>query len=588
MKNLILITFTFLSSFIIMGQDMYVDIETTNPSPGIGEKFKISYILKVKLTNGSASFSSGGIRVAKPNFTENFTVLQEGTERTSFGFGNMGGDMKVSKYSFILKANKKGALKIPPLTFLVNGEKIESGIFTVNIGKGSRKIQTADPNLFARIELNKRNVYKGEAIAVTYKVYTRYNGFAIEDYEMPMTNGLWKEEIKSGANGWKQTVQTVNGMRYNVITLKKEIITPQKSGDIKIEPISIEARVGRSFFNQGQAKSVRSNSPTIKVKPLPKPTPANFSNQVGSNYKVVVNYSTNKLKTNDPLDIKIEISGRGNINQLANPSLDLPQDFEAFDPEVKDRTKVGTSGISGKKTFNYLVIPRHRGTFELPPFEFTYFDVKAKKYKTITKEGTKIFVEQGENQGNVTSGGTTTAVNKNNVEILNTGIRHIKEKTTLYTKKDALYGKTIYWIGIFAPVLLVLGYYLFLVFIKNNKTDEHHYRKKNANKLANSRLKTATQFLEKNKTTEFYEELYKAIFNYISHKFNIPISKLTKESIQSELENHSITSEVSKSLIDVITECEMARFAPTTQTGAQQTLEKTTDIINKIERNVKK
>lgn len=568
---------------------MYVDIETSNPSPAVGEKFKISYILKVKMTNGSTSFSSRGIQVAKPNFKEGFTVLQEGIERTSFGFGSMrDGDISVSKYSFILKPKKKGALKISPLTFLVNGKKLKSGVLTVNVDTKSKIKPTSDPNLFARIELSKRNIYKGEAIAVTYKVYTRYNGFEIEDYEMPMTNGLWKEEVKSGASGWKQTIQTVNGMRYNVITLKKEIVTPKKSGDIKIEPITIQAQIGRSFFSRGQSKTIHSNSPTIKVKALPKPIPANYSNQVGSNYKVTINYSTNKLKTNDPLDIKIEISGRGNINHLTNPLLSLPQDFEVFDPEVKDRTKVSISGVSGKKTFNYLAIPRHRGEFKIPPFDFTYFDVKEKKYKTITRPGTKIIVEQGENQENVTSEKSSSSRTKNNVEILNKGIRHIKENTKLYTSKDALYGKSIYWIGIFTPILLVLIYYFYIVIARNKTTDEHHFKRKNANKLANYRLKTATQFLEENKTATFYEELYKALFNYISHKFNLPISKLTKERIQEELENHSISKETSKKLITIIEECEMARFAPTTQSGAKQTLDQATHIINEIDRNAKK
>jgi uncharacterized integral membrane protein len=569
-----------------MGQKMFVDIKTTNPSPGVGDKFKVSYILKLKMDGGVASISHNGIKINKPSFTEGFVVAQEGNESTSFGFGNR--DMEISKYSFILQAKKKGKFEISPFTFTMNGEETTSGIFTINVGAGNpnAKIETSDPNLFARIELSKRNSYKGEATTVSYKVYTRYNGFAIEDYDMPMTNGLWKEEIKAPSNGWPQTTQTVNGKNYYVLTLKKEVIIPQKTGEIKLEPIKITALIGRSFFNRGQQKSINSNSPSINVKELPSPTPTNFSNQVGSNYKLNVTYSTKNLKTNDPLDVKVTIEGRGNLKQLTKPALNFPQDFEIFDPEVKDNVKISSSGISGSKSFNYLVIPRYRGTFEIPEYEFTYFDVKSKQYKTLKHPAQTIHVEKGENEIETTN--TTTSVAKQNVEILNTDIRHISKTTTLYAKKDSIFNTKLYWSLIIIPFIIALLLYIYIIIKRNMTKDEAAFKTKNASKKATSKLKKAAELLNQNKHLEFYEELYKAMTSYCSHKLSIPNSILNKEIISKKLQENNVSESTITSLIKVLDECEMARFSPVTKAGAEQTLSDSNTIINQIEKDVKK
>lgn len=572
-----------------MGQKMYVDIQTTNPSPGVGDKFKVSYILKLKMDGGMASISHNGIKVSKPDFSDGFVVSQEGNESTGFGgFGSR--EMTISKYSFILQAKKKGTFKIDPLSFTMNGDEIKSGIFTINVGKGNpnAKIETSDPNLFARIEVSKRNPYKGEAVTVSYKVYTRYNGFGIEDYEIPMVNGFWKEEIKAPGNGWPQTTQTVNGLNYYVITLKKEVIIPQKTGKLKFDPMPVTALIGRSLFNRGQQKQISSNAPTITVKSLPTPTPPNFSNQVGSNYKINLAYSTNTLKTNEPLDVKLKISGKGNLKQLTAPSLNFPQDFEVFDPEIKENVKVGSSGINGSKSFNFLVIPRHRGTFELPEYSFTYFDVNTKKYKTLTHPSKTITVNKGDNEVVTTNGNNSTNTTKQNVEILNSDIRHIDEQTRLFAKKDTFYNTTTYWILVILPLFVAVVFYIITILKRTRNTDENKYKSKNASKLATQKLRKASDLLSNNQHLDFYDELNKALNNYCSHKLSLPMASLTKDAISKSLKAKNVSPQTVSNLIKILDQCEMARFSPITQEGAEQTLEESKLIINQIEKDVKK
>lgn len=583
MKKSLLIILTLIYSLGLMGQKMFVDIETSNPSPTVGERFNLSYVLKngVKLND---------VRIGQLKLPSEFNVISEGSSSSNkmVSINNQIQSSTTIKYTFTIICNKVGQYQINPFSFYISGEEYKSGKLTLNIKKSTfnNKLKPNDPNLFARIEVNKRNIYKGEAVTVSYKVYTRYNGFAIEDYEMPMTNGFWKEEIKSPGNGWPQTTQTVNGMNYYVLTLKKEVIIPQKTGEIKLKPMDITALIGRSFFNSGQQKNVRSNSPTLTVKSLPTPTPASFSNQVGSNYKLDLSYSTKKLKTNEPLDVKVTIEGRGNLKQLTTPVLNFPQDFEVFDPEVKDNTKIGNSGVSGKKSFNYLVIPRHRGTFEIPEYEFTYFDISSKKYKTLTQPAQTIVVEKGDNETETTN--TSQSATKQNVEILNSDIRHINETTILYAKKDSIYNTLMYWLLIITPFILALVTYIYVVVKRKTTKDEATHRTKNASKNATNKLKKASELLSQNKHIEFYEELYSALTKYCSHKLRIPNASLNKEIITKKLNENNVSNETTAQLIKILDECEMARFSPVTQSGAEQTLNDSNTIINQIEKDVKK
>jgi len=565
---------------------MHVDITSTSSQPGVGEKFKLIYTLKLKMQNGSASYSHSGIKIKKPKF-DGFVVIDEGRASNGFGsFGSLNGDMKISDYAFILQAKKKGTYKIPPLSFIMNGEEHKSKAYTITVGEGDPKavIQPKqNSNLFTRIDVSKKNPYKGESVLVTYKIYSRYNSLSLDNYEFSMADGVWTEEITAGKNGWESKQDRVNNATYNIHTLKKEVVFPQKTGEISIPPFEITARIGQSFFNQGRTENVKSNSPILTVKKLPSSAPDSFISQVGTGYKFEVNYSTTEVKANEAIDLKIKISGKGNLKQLDAPEIIFPSDFEVYDPEVKESIKLSTSGFSGSKEFSYLIIPRHHGSFSVDGISFSYFDTKSKKYKTLNSESTKFNILKGENDGT----SLTSTTNKEDVELLNNEIRHIEEKTILYPANEFFFGTGKYLTLLLSPAFL---FFIFF-FIKRRKPiseDAAVTSRKNASKIANKRLAKAETFLSNNQDKEYFEELHSALDKYISDKFNIPISELTKIRIENELLAISIDKQIISDLLEILNNCEMARFAPVSHSAAEQYLNTSKNVINNIESHAKK
>lgn len=572
----------FLLSFIGHAQETYVDIVCTNKYPGVGEKIKLSYILKKKLVGGSASYSHSGISISKPDM-KSLNIIDEGNEGGStFSFGNFGGnDLQISKYSFILQPTKEGEVEIAPFSFIMNGETYTSESFTITVGKGdpNAKIVKKNASYFITVDVSKKEMYLGEHAQITYSVYSRSTNISVMDYEFPLTNGLWKEEVDGGSNGFSQSQVNLDGYAYLKFPLKKEVIFTQKTGEIEIPPYTLELLVGGGFFSQGTTEYLESNSPTITVKPLPEGAPESFDNQVGKDYELEMSYSTTNLKAGDPIDVTIKISGKGNLKQLNAPELTFPLDFDTYEPESGGKIKLSTKhGFTGDKEFTYLVIPRHHGTYEIPAFEFTYFDLESETYKTLSHPAQTIEVEKSATSTPATSGGSTS-VAKEDVEVVNEEIRHIAYSTELKSSETTFFKSSTFWLGLGSPLALTLGCFLFVAMKPKEQKED---KKKKAGKNVFKTLKSAQQRLDSNDNTGFYEELYKGLMKYLSNKLDTPFSDLTKEQIVSKLNN----KELSDSALRIIEACEMARYTPLTSADANNTMNETKGLIQQIEKHV--
>jgi hypothetical protein len=564
-----------------LAQEIYVDIQCSNAYPGVGEQIKLSYMLKMKMQNGVASISHNGIKMKKPSFG-NISVLQEGSESSMFSFGNMGGDMQLSKYSFILQPTAKGKVTIDGMTFVMNGKEYTSKPFVINVGEGdpNLKIVPQNSNLFVRIETAKSEIFEGEHTLVTYKLYSHYSNISIQNYDFPMAKGFWTEEIPSGKQGWPQTQENIGGKGYLVVPLKKEIVFGRSAGDIQLPAISLDLVVGGTVFSPGTKETIKSNSPTIKVKPLPENFPEGFTNQVGKGYQLEVAYSTNQLKANEPLDIKIKISGEGNLRQLEEIPLNLPKDFEQYDAEVTDNTKLSPSGISGSKQFNYLIIPRHHGTFELPETVFSYYDLTSKKYVTLSAPGTTITVEKGANNGSFSG---NVSAEKSDVELLTKGLRHISYKHNLKSSDNTFFNSISYW-AFFGLPFLCIG----LVFVYTRKPkDEAENSHKSASKTALKLLNEAQKQLDNKDDKAFYAAMDKALHDYISIRCKLPVAELSRASITEQLLLKKVPGETIDVLNQLLDDCAMARFGPTTLQGASSSMSQAIETIKIIEKYVK-
>ena len=360
--------------------------------------------------------------------------------------------------------------------------------------------------------------------------------------------------------------------------LKQYLLFPQRSGEIEIAPASVVAvaevvapRQRRGFFDfpmdyvQHVEIPTQSSVRKVKVLPLPAGKPSSFMGAVGK-FSIKSSLSSLQVKTNEAITYKLVIEGVGNLKYVKSPELDFPSDFEVYDPKVDVSAKTTVSGVSGKKVLEYTIIPRHAGTFEIPALEFSYFDPKAKQYKTLTTESFTITVEKGAEEASVSSGGVSdfSGTHQERLKVLGSDIRYIRDVAASDLQLDyrPFYGTTLYWLLLFTPLaLFVVVAFYYRRRLKLN-ADLSRKRRGKANKVASRRLKEAAAALKNKENALFYEAVHKALLGYVSDKMSIPMSELSREGVEQQLVEHGASEALAHEFVDVLSTCEFARYAP--------------------------
>jgi hypothetical protein len=530
--------------------------------------------------------------------------------------GNVSRSQEFS-YTYILKANATGTFTIHPATIEVDGKKYESNSLTIKViekgkeqdtpsstGSDSSDGSIGKGDLFMTMKSNKTNVYQDQPVLLTTKIYTRVDLEGISDIQQPTFRNFIAEDLPGG-NNMEWSLENVNGKTYRVGTYNQKILFPQTSGRLKIEPTSIEflVRVRQirqsnnifdNFFDTHRTirKTITTNDVTINVKPLPSPRPSNFSGVVG-NLNMDVSVSKKQVKVNDGVTIKTVISGIGNLKVAGNPKIDIPPDFDVFDPSSSSNLTATPSGQKGSKTYEQLIIPRHSGKFEIPPLEYAYFDPKIGQYRTLKSQPIVINVEQ--NGTEITSGGDTSPVgpaaqNRESVQFVGKDIRYIKTGTPKLKPASTFFlGSWKFALGLITPLILfVIISIIYRQKIKENSNLQLK-KTKQANKLARKRLKKAAQHLKSGNNEAFYEELSKGLWGYISDKLSIPFADLSRDNVRQELEMHGAQPENTEELFEILDTCEYARYAPTGEGSKREGLyQAAIEVISKLENNLKK
>lgn len=433
-------------------------------------------------------------------------------------------------------------------------------------GQQQKPVEITDKDFFGRISVSKLNPYKNEQFLISYKLYTKNFNFGLEKYDFPTQEGFWSENIDIPENT-KPKIETVDGQQYQVFTVKKEVLSPQKSGKLKLNPFNLTARIQTSPFSQPISKAIVSSAPTINVKPLPANAPESFVNQVGD-LKMKVKFNGDSVMVDQPIDLKITISGKGNLKQLSELKLNFPESFEVYDPETKNKLSVNDGGVSGSKTYNYLLIPRETGVYNIDPIEFSYFDLATKSYKTITSEA---FTVKAYNEDGTID--ETIKVNKEDEA----------EKPVTVGKVD-----DYTWFYILIPSLLVGGFALYyLLVLRKTKEETEEERRKNARKKLAKKMAVAKAHLDNNNIEGFYDETLIGLNKYVNEKLQIQTAKMTKESITETLSKKGVGESTTKSFIQMLEQCEMAKYAPLSPQNNHKIYEQSVDVIEEIEGVIK-
>lgn len=520
-------------------------------------------------------------------------------------------------YTYILMAGKEGTYTIPAASIEVDGEKVFSNALTIKVlppdqtagnsqanqgggGSSSSRGQIAgsritDKDLFITATASKTTVYEQEAILLTYKVYTSVNLRQLME-DMPDMKGFQMQEIQLPQQK-QYSMEHYNGRNYNTIIWRQYVLFPQQTGKLEIPAVTFDGVVAQqtisddpfdAFFNGGGyievKKKIVAPKVVINVKPLPV-KPANFSGGVGE-FTMTSSINAKEVKTNDAVTIKLTIKGAGNMKLITSPEVKYPEDFEVYDPKVTNNFDVSRAGLSGTQTIEYLAIPRHAGNFTIPPVEFVYFDLKSQSYKTLKTEAYDLKVEKGKGNADQVIADFT---NKENVKVLGQDVRFIKlGDTTLTPKGEVFFGTMGYWLGYLIPFIVFVA---LVVFFRKQAAENANVAKvktKKANKVATKRMKLAGKLLAENKKNEFYDEVLKALWGYISDKLSIPVSQLSKDNIEAELTKHGVAEDVTKTFINALNECEFARYAPGDENEAMDKVYATSvDAIGKMENSIK-
>lgn len=482
-------------------------------------------------------------------------------------------------YTYYIKFIKKGEQVIPSAKLTVNGKTYKTNPITIDVGgsgNSNADVQT-DKNIFLTISLNKNKIYKGEHVVVTYKLFSRYTRYQHQTVDMKFNTpqGFWKQDIEN-AGQLRMNEEVINGKKYGVVALKKQVLYAQNEGTLKIDPFKMTVRVS-DFFNS-EDFDMTSNAPTIEVLPLPDGAPEGFNGAVGK-FNFEMAYSKSELKVNEGLDITINIRGNGNIKLLDDFVLQLPNEMEKFDPEISDTVNVTAGGMSGKRTYKYLVIPQASGKYKLPPISFSYFDPEAKKYKSINSPEFDLNVLKADGTSD-----NTVIRKQGQVKILDKEIRHLREYVNDKREKgNYLYGTGLFFTGILGGPLLFL---LFVFVKKKNKKDDaqlNSIKIKKATKVAIKQMQTAKNLLDNKNLAAFNDEAIKTLYTYTGLKLGLPTSDFNKENIRKKMEAKNVDSNTINQFVHIIELCEMAKFGAA-QTGQEMVIyEESIRLIESLE-----
>ena len=569
-----------------------------------GDQFRLSYTI-----------NSQKVRDFRAPSIQGFEVLMGPSRSTQYQ--NYNGVVTNSiTFTYILMAGKEGTYKIPGATIVADGNNYTSNSVEIkvlppdqsssNAGSGSSARSSrnqansgkiTDKELFMTATASKTNVYEQEAILLTYKVYTQVNLTNLRG-DIPDLKGFHTQEVEL-PNQKTFTLEHYNGRNYNTTIWRQLVLFPQQTGKIEIPSVTFEGTVSQmvasadpfdAFFNGGNYVNINKNivTPklTIDVKELPAGKPANFSGGVGE-FTLSSSISTQELKTNDAVTIKLVISGTGNMKLINTPEVGFPQDFEIYDPKVDNKFNLTRNGLAGSKVIEYLAIPRHAGTYTIPPIEFSYFDLKSQSYKTLKTDAYTLNVAKGEGNSDQVIANFTS---KEDLKVLGQDIRYIKTGDTQLTKKDDyFFGSTSYYLWYIVPLALFIA----LMIINRKQAMENanvaKVRTKKANKVATKRMKNAGKLLAEKKSEAFYDEVLKALWGYISDKLSMPVSQLSKDNIEEELQKHQVADELIKEFINNLNECEFARYAPGNQDEKMDKIYSSAiDVISKMENSIKR
>lgn len=553
---------------------------------GSDEQFNVTFIIEGEDRPSNFNWNPG----------DDFTLVwgpQRG-ESTSIRVIN-GKRSKSSQftYTYILAPKKTGKFELPAATAKMKGETITSVQAAVEVlasdssasaqsGASSGNTQQTKPSgtisskdLFLKFTVSRTSAVVGQPLTAELKLYQNVDIAGFEGAKFPAFNGFWSQET-AAPNNINFQREEVDGRLYNSALLRRYVLIPQQVGNLVIDPAELVCLVnvrrpshGNSIFDSffdDNTMTVRKRVTTpavhVHVNPLPSGAPATFGGGVGS-FRISASLSKDQLKMHEATSLTVTVSGRGNVSLLEAPKVNFPADMDVYDTKTTENTDKTTGGTSGSKVFEYPFIPRSHGEFTIAPIEYSYYDVNAGKYETISTGPITFNVEKGDAAETQTSTSQLVMPDRKSVKNLGEDIRFIRTRQPSYKFRTVFFVDSLwYWVTA-ALILLVAGLLWYLMKgMEARRADVVGNKNRKATKMALGRLKMAAGYLQKNLYSAFYEELHKALLGFASDKMNIGAEDLSKENIAAMLKEAGVAEDLSAQFVALLDACEFARYSP--------------------------
>ena len=546
---------------------------------GLNERLRIDFVM-----------NENGDNFTPPNF-ENFQII--GGPNQSIKTSYVNGEQSFSKtYSYFLKPLKKGRIVIYQASVTIDGEDYKSLPVEVNVtdsvkgaNSNSDEDYFDDENIELIASVSKREPYINEPITIVYKLYYKspINVSDARESESPKYKDFWSQIIKIPQLKVERT--NYKGQAYNVVQWRKVVLYPQKAGNLQISPLSLNLVLDfptnrRDFFGNiiydQASKIITTGSKTITVRELPDSgKPKNFTGAVG-NFEFDIILNKNSLKASESFQANVKVTGEGNLKLFDLPEIMVPASMELYEPERKENVKTNLSGMSGIVENIYTIVPKYQGKFPIQEVEFSYFDPKERRYKTIKSQKLNVDVFEGP---------TLSTNNDNIIVATNESFKFIKkDKKFTRINKEKFSNSNTFYILFSIPIFSLLSFIIFYNLPKRRELNKNEKINRVYKKIKKDLNSAENSIGNKD---QFYDLIEKSIYSFLQVRFSIETNKLNKESIKKQMISEGVHNENIEVILKLVESCERARYSNSSDNEMSNDLSTANKIFDEILKNNK-
>jgi len=517
-----------------------------------------------------------------PDLSDDFSIVSQVSSK-SVTIINMQIETSTT-YRYVLQPERTGKLVIPPITLKTGGNTYQTRPITIEVlgtvprsapGRArpkrvpavpqqpglSQPEYSGDKNLFCTMSVDKDNVFLGEQLTLTFRLFTRYE-LASADYTPAECTNFWKEEIEQ-----KNSYITVfNQRRYRVQEIKTALF-PTKTGVLTIGRASVRCSVDRFFspgffFGHGLERPVtlRTQPLKVRVKPLPQGAPPGFAGTVGQ-FSIDAKVDRDRTRLGKPITLTVKVWGTGNVKTISAVMMPQVSGFEVYEPNVKEYVDRSKSPIRGSKTFEYVMVPKRAGRLQIPPVTFSYFDPVAARYRTVTTKPIEIEVTGQPTKATAQQPGIALP-DKKGVAPIAADIRYIKPRMTSFSDwSQDIYNRSWVLILLLAPAALALALWARRIVVERLLVRTGLAQMRSARKRARQGLAKAKARMQPQSSREFYSLVARSLVDYLAERYNVPSPSVSASTVESLVGDCSDGKRAARLASECLATCDFYRFS---------------------------